>query len=390
MGTRPQKRILIALGWYDHRLHGGIERYSQEHGWHLSANLARERVIPWGWEGDGILAWMGAGDDLTEFVQSAGKPTVDFSLRRPHLPFPRVLEDHAHSAQLVAEHFLTRGFRSFMFYSDAENWSYDERGRAFVEVLQREGHKCLWLRWYRSPAFCTGREEWKCKRRWLAAQLKRARKPLAVFAANDEQALDLLESCEAAGVLVPEQVAIVGAENNLLAPDAMRTPISSVDTNLELLGYRGAALLDRLMLGEPPPGAPIRIPAAGLIVRKSSDILAVNHPGVSRSLRFICDHAHEPITVRALAGLSGMSRRGLHQAFLDQIHRTPGQEIRRLRLERAKKMLSESKHKIETIAEMCGYHSANSFGISFKNAMGMAPKKFRDSLISWHAALPKS
>jgi LacI family transcriptional regulator len=162
----------------------------------------------------------------------------------------------------------------------------------------------------------------------------------------------------------------------------MRTPISSVDTNLELLGYRGAALLDRLMLGKPPPSAPIRIPAAGLIVRKSSDILAVNHPGVSKSLRFICDHAHEPITVRALAALSGMSRRGLHQAFLDQIHRTPGEEIRRLRLERAKQMLAESTHKIETIAEMCGYQSANSFGISFKKAIGMAPKKFRDSLIS--------
>ena len=108
-----QKRVLIALGWYDYRLHRGIEKFAQEHDWHLSANLTREKVIPWGWEGHGILAWLGAGDDLAEFVVTAKKPTVDFSFRRPQLRFPRVLEDHAHAAQLVAEHFLSRGFQSF-------------------------------------------------------------------------------------------------------------------------------------------------------------------------------------------------------------------------------------------------------------------------------------
>lgn len=118
---RRQRNVLLVLGWYDHRLHHGIARYAQERGWHLSANLARERVIPWGWKGDGVLAWLGAGDNLAEFVASLGRPTVDFSLRRPHLPFARVLQDHAHAAQLVAEHFLSRGFRRFLFYSDTDN-----------------------------------------------------------------------------------------------------------------------------------------------------------------------------------------------------------------------------------------------------------------------------
>src|SRR5260221_9990058 len=133
---RRQRRVLVALGWYDYRLHRGIERYALEHEWHLSANYTREKVIPWGWEGDGILAWLGAGDDLAEFVQQAAKATVDFSFRRPQLHFPRVLEDHAHAAQLVAEHFLSRGFKNFMFYSDADNWSYEERGEGFVAALK--------------------------------------------------------------------------------------------------------------------------------------------------------------------------------------------------------------------------------------------------------------
>src|SRR5512136_723235 len=124
---RTQKRVLLAFSWYEHRVHAGIAKYAIEHDWHLCPEVTREKVIPWGWEGDGILAWLGAGDDLTRFVKHARKPTVDLSFRRPHLRFPRVLEDHAHAAQLVAEHFLTRGFRNFMFYSDAENWSYEER-----------------------------------------------------------------------------------------------------------------------------------------------------------------------------------------------------------------------------------------------------------------------
>ena len=378
--SKNQKRVLVALGWYDYRLHRGIEKFAQEHHWHLSANLTREKVIPWGWEGDGILAWLGAGDDLAEFVVRAKKPTVDFSYRRPHLKFARVLEDHAHAAQLVAEHFLSRGLSHFAFYSDAENWSYKERGEAFIKTLKQAGHTCMWLRWDRSSGYRNDREQWKRKRQWLIAQIKAAPKPLAIFAANDEQALEVLESCESAGISVPEQVTIAGAENYLLAPDAMHTPISSVDTNLELLGYRGAALLDELMNGKLPPEKPIRIPAAGIVTRKSSDLLAIKHKGVANSLRFIWEHAHEPISVGDVVAVCGISRRGLHKAFLENVGRTPGQELQRVRLDRAKRLLSESDHKLEVLAGMCGYQTVNSFCVAFKHATGQTPKQFRQSV----------
>jgi len=377
---KSQKRVLVALGWYDYRLHRGIEKFAQERHWHLSANLTREKVIPWGWEGDGILAWLGAGDDLAEFVVQSKKPTVDFSYRRPHLKFSRVLEDHAHAAQLVAEHFLSRGFSNFAFFSDTDNWSYEERGEGFIEALKRSGHSCEWFRWHRSPDYRDDREQWKRKRKWLAAQLKPAPKPLAVFAANDEQALEVLESCASAGLNVPEQVAIIGAENYLLAPDALNTPLSSVDTNLELLGYAGAALLEDLMNGKPPSPKPIRVPAVGIVTRKSSDLLAVRHKGVANSLRFIWEHASQPISVKDLVGVAAMSRRGLHKAFLENVGRTPGQELQRVRIERAKRLLAESTHKLEVLANMCGYQNANSFCVAFKQATGKSPKQFRDSV----------
>jgi LacI family transcriptional regulator, galactose operon repressor len=376
--AKRQKRVLLALGWYDYKLHHGIESYAREHGWHLYANLAHEKVIPWGWEGDGVLAWLGAGDDLAEFVQAVNRPTVDFSLRRPHLRFARMLEDHAHAAQLVADHFLTRGFRHFLFYSDADNWSYEERGEGFRNALKQAGHDATWLRWHKSPLFTAGRDEWRQKRKWLAAEMKKAPKPLAVFAANDQQALDVLESCESVGIAVPEQVALIGAENFLPAPDAMRTPISSVDTNLATLGYRGAELLDDLMKGRLAPAQPIRIPAAGLVARKSSDILNISHQGVARSLRHIWEHCHEPICVKDLVGVAAMSRRGLHMAFLDHLGRTPGQELQRARIDRAKQLLITADQKIETIAGMCGYQSANSFCIAFKRVTGLTAKKFRE------------
>jgi len=373
-------RVLLALGWYDHRVHEGIANYAQQHGWHLCVDVTKEKVIPWGWQGDGILAWLGAGDDLAEFVSAAKLPTVDFSFRRPNLKFPRVLEDHAHAAKLAADHFVTRGFNHFCFYSDAKNWSYEERGEGFIKALSERGFECTWLRWLESPAHATGKQEWQRKRKWLASEMKRAAKPLAVFAGNDGQALDVLESCVSAGIRVPEEVAILGAENYLLSPDTMHTPISSVDTNLEVLGYRGAELLDQLMSGGKAPAEPVRVPAAGVIVRKSTDILTIKHQGVAKSLRFIWEHGHEPICIKDLVGVSAMSRRGLHKAFLEHLGRTPGQELQRVRIDRAKKLLSKTSQKVETIAHDSGYRSINSFCVAFKRVTGMSAKKFRERM----------
>jgi LacI family transcriptional regulator len=378
---KNRKRVLIALGWYDYRLHRGIERYALEHDWQLSASLARDQALPWGWKGDGILAWLGVDDDLAGFVVQAKTPTVDFSFRRPHLKFPRVLEDHAHAAQLVADHFLSRGFTHFIFYSNTGNWTYQERGTAFVALLKRAGHDCVWLRWQRPPTDHAGRTEWSSLRHWLASRLKEAPKPVAVFAANDQHALEVLDACELADLAVPEDVALVGAENYLLAPEALHTPISSVDTNLETMGYTGAELLDRVMRGEKPPSEPIRVPAASLVVRKSSDILAVNHKGIASSLRLIHERLHEPISVEDLVRVAAMSRRALHKAFLENLGRTPGQEIQRARIERAKRLLATTDHKLEVVATMCGYQGANSFCVAFARLAGMTPDHYRKSIL---------
>jgi len=372
-------RVLLVLGWYDYRLQRGIEQYAQEHGWHLSPQVTREKVIPWGWDGDGILAWLSAGDDLAEFVVRARKPTVDFSFRRPNLRFPRVLYDHAQAARLVAEHFLTRGFTNFLFYTDERNWSFEERGAAFMECLREAGHSCRWLR-RRQPSAGDQQaryEEWHRKRRWLVAELKRMPKPVAAYAGGDWMAMDLLEACQDAHLRVPEEVAIVAPDNSFLAVESMSTPISSVEPNLETMGYRGAALLDDLMNGEPPPKQPIRVPPLGVIVRKSSDMLAVNHAGVAGALRFMWQNYHDPIHVGDLAKAAGMSLRGFQKAFQEHIGRSPRDELHRVRIGHAKELLTLTGKKTETVAMECGYPNLNSFWVSFRNATGMSPAQYR-------------
>jgi len=134
------------------------------------------------------------------------------------------------------------------------------------------------------------------------------------------------------------------------------------------------------MDGKKPPAGPIRVPALAVVARKSSDLLAVNHPGVAKSLQFIAKNFRQPISLADLAGAAAMSRRGLHKAFLEYLGRNPGEELQRFRIERAKQLLARNNQKVEDVASQCGYQSANSFYLAFKQATGLSPTEFRKSL----------
>jgi LacI family transcriptional regulator len=374
-----QKRVLILLDFYQHQLVRGIERYAQEHGWNLYRDMIQQKRIPWGWKGDGILTWLAQTDEIAKFIVKGRKPAVDFNFQRNDINFPRVIFDNAHISQLVAEHFLAHGIGSFAFYSDEEVWSYNEKAAAFIHAIRQAGHPCPWLCWARSPSnrLSAGLQQWELKRRWLTAEIKKLPKPLAVFAALDWLAVEVLECCEDAGLKVPDEVAIAGSGNYLLAVDTMPIPITTVEYNYEGMGYRGAALLDSLMEGNPPPREPIRWPPAGLIVRKSTDLFAASNEKIARSLRFMWDHYREPIGVADLAKIASMSVRGFHKAVQSYIGRSPGHELRRIRLEHAKLLLTQSADKAESIAEGCGFRGYNSFWAAFRKATGMSPQLYR-------------
>lgn len=375
---KNRKNVLLALGWFDHRVLRGIGAYAAKNNWHLSAaSITQEFIVPWGWKGDGILAWLSVSDELADFVVAQEIPTVDFSLRRKHLPFAHVVLDHPAAARMAADHFLQRGLRSFLFYSSEANWTYDERGLGFTTALREQGYDCRWLKWHEARENRASRTQWAKRRAWLMKALKAAPKPVAIFAANGTLALEVMEVCQGGGMAVPDEVAIIGVEDNLFQAQGMLLSITAVDPNLEEQGYQGAALLDRMMNGEPRPATPVRIKPARLIVRQSTEINAVAHPGVARAIEFIKEHLDKHISVDDVARHSGLSRRGLHQAFMEHLRRTPGVQIRTLRMEEAKKLLAETDNKIETIAVLSGYPSLNSFFVAFKQSCNTTPAEFR-------------
>ena len=363
---KAQKNVLLALGWHDHRLLNGIATYATEQNWHISAaSITKELAIPWGWEGDGVLAWLAGNEELCEFVVSLKKPTVDFSLRRANLPFAHVAQDHFECSRMAAEHFLQRGFKNFIFYSDSDNWTFEERGKGFAAALGGNGHECTWLRWHAHKSYRKERGEWSIRRKWLASQLRQAPKPLAVFTANGTLAVEVLEVCEMEGIAIPQDVALIGIEDDLLLPQSTQRPITAVEPNFEELGYQGAAWLDRLMRGGAIPKNPVRVAPSRIIPRKSTEITAVSHVGLAKALCFIADHFASNIDIDFVARSAGISRRGLHQAFVEHLGRTPGEHLRSIRIENARTLLSETDQKIETVAAASGYPSVNSFFVAF-------------------------
>lgn len=226
MIKKKHPHVLVALGCYDHRLLQGIATYATEHSWHLAAHsIIHEKVIPWGWEGDGVLAWLAADDELARFVVSVKRPTVDFSLRRAELPFAHVVQDHALTGRMVAGHFLERGLRHFASYADSENWSQVQRGESFARHLRQNGHACETWRWNDWGAPVSQRGIWAARRRWLMQRLRCAPKPLGLFALNGSLAVEAHELCADAGLGVPHEVAIVGIDDSFCRSE--RTVLTS-------------------------------------------------------------------------------------------------------------------------------------------------------------------
>jgi LacI family transcriptional regulator len=195
----------------------------------------------------------------------------------------------------------------------------------------------------------------------------------------DAEANIIVQACIHAGLNVPEQVAVVGVDNDPIYSELGPVPLTSVISNRELLGYRGAELLDRLMRGGKLPSKPERVPPGGVIVRRSTDIFAIDDVGVANALRYIKEHAAEPISIDAVAGASGVSRRTLYTKFQTTLNRTIQAEIIRQRINLAKNLLSATNEKLESIAYDSGFETANSLSKAFRIHEGMSPSVYRET-----------
>ena len=227
-------------------------------------------------------------------------------------------------------------------------------------------------------------QSWTAVQGNLIAAIKAAEKPLAVFAYNDFDAALVMGACVSAGLQVPDDIAILGTDDNELVVHSLNVPLSSVRHDLDTIGYEGAALLDILMRGEKPATLIHVIPPRGIATRTSTDTFAVNHPGVRTALQFIKDNLHRSIGVDEIATAAGVSRRTLEEAFQKEIGRTVHEKVMHLRVGHAQELLLTTNSSVQDIAAQTGFCNAPHMHRLFKKYYGYTPRACRTGSAKGH------
>jgi LacI family transcriptional regulator len=370
-----QKNVLLALGRYNPKLHQGVARFAGQHNWHLNAEMAYFGRLPTGWKGDGIVTLLDVQQDLIDFIKKARVPVVDLSVIREDVAVPRVAGDHHLIGCLGAEHFLERGFRHFAWFATLDDAVTRLRLRGFSETLAQSGFTCeTWIFPMQTGARC---DEWTAKCDFLEHRLRAIPKPAGVFAFRDADAANVLDACDDAGLEVPEEIAILGADNNELICETLRVPLSSVNHDLEGLGYEGAALLQGLMQGQRAPRRPKLVPPKGITVRRSTEVLAINHEPTRRGLQFLQENYRRPTGAEDAARASGLTRRKLERAFREHLGRSIRDQLTALRIRRAKELLMRTSLPVADVAAQTGFNTPQYFNNVFRRSCGLTPRRFR-------------
>jgi len=373
-GTGSTERyILFAPGWYYPDIHRGVVRFARDHEWHVTFYF--DDLVPKHWQGDGVITLLAAPQGLWQLLRKLDVPIVDLSESRPTIRLPRVTMDNAAIGRMAAQYFLDRGYRNFAFFHHWDLGVSRRRRDSFAKELAKYGHHCEVLSWQKARGKRT--DTLYQRHRWLIHRLTALPKPLALFAMRDIEAVEVIEACLSSGLSVPEQISILGVDNYETICDCLRVPLSSIDNNLEQVGYEGAALLERLISGESPPTSPLYIPPSGVVERRSTDCLAVDHPRVATALRYIHDNAHLPICMTDVVRFVAMSRSGIEKAFREHFVRAPMEELRHIRVERAQKMLRETNEKIITVARVTGFQTSHNLCRAFNHHLGLTPRQYR-------------
>jgi len=210
---------------------------------------------------------------------------------------------------------------------------------------------------------------------WIA----RLDSPCGVFCWNDDAAAHFICTAQDAGLRVPEQLAVVGLHNDELMCEMTRPGISSVELPLDQVGYEAAALLDRMMAGEPAPAEPLRLPPLRVVERGSTRTVAVADPLVAEVLSILRRHATERITVDQVCEQlsTSVSRRTMERRFRDVVGRSPNAELRRLRCQHAADLMRSTDLSLDEVARQCGFQSQPYFSDTFHKVMGERPGQYR-------------
>jgi LacI family transcriptional regulator len=383
--SRPRVALLIESSRaYGRGLLVGIARYVREQGpW---AIFLQERSLGdlspgWlrRWEGDGVIARV-ENRPMAQAIRRLDLPAVDLRFLLPDLDLPSVRTDDGAIARLASEHLLERGFRHFAFCGfNGADYS-DIRRDKFRQRITQAGYSCQVFEDPQSPRLAGTLEYEEHGLKYedrVARWLKDLPKPAGLMACNDIRGQQVLNACRAVGVTVPDELAVLGVDNDDVLCELSDPPLSSIVPNSERIGYEAALLLDRMMGGQKAPAQPVFVEPAGVVTRRSTEVLAIDDRHIASAVRFIREHACEGIDVSDVLGAVPLSRSALERRFSGALGRSPKEEILRVRLSRARQLLAETKFSMALIAEKIGLEHPEYFNVIFKKKVGLTPGQFR-------------
>lgn len=321
------------------------------------------------WDGHGVIARV-ENDRIARALDKVKLPIVDVSAARRLPRLPWVETNDVEISRLAAEHLLERGFKNFGFCGDDRfNWSNWRRDN-FSEWVRARGCPCSV---FDEVTPRDGSDDIDRIGKWL----RRLPKPVGVMACYDLRGQQVLDACRLYRIQVPDEVAVIGVDNDELLCDLADPPLSSVIPNAHRAGYVAASLIDRMIDGARVPAEAHLIDPIGVATRQSTDVLAMDDRNIANAVRFIRDHACEGISVSDVLKAVPQSRRRLEAQFRKLVGRTPHEEITRVQLNRAKVLLAETDLPLDAIAERAGFIHAEYLSVAFKRNVGMPPSHYR-------------
>jgi LacI family transcriptional regulator len=365
---------------YGRRLLRGVMRYLHQHGpWLLLfrpaglADLSRTWLRDW--KGDGLLVRADSQQFLDAVVQTK-RPAVELRLAFHHPKLPAVGIDNEAVVELAFRHLWERGFRHFAFCGlpPGETLWADFRRQRFERLAVESGGRCSIFAARREPRrqALSGGELTRIAD-WLASLSK----PVGLMACNDDRGQQVLEACRMCGLQVPDEVAVLGVDNDEFLCNLSSPPLSSINVGAERIGYEAAALLDRLMAGGRPPAEPIYLPPPGIVVRGSTDVVASEDRELAELLRFVRENACSGLRVEEALRRTNLSQSTMQRRFKALLGRTPKQEILRVQLEQAKQLVAETDLTLTEIAAKCGFSELKRLSEAFHIGIGLAPLAYR-------------
>jgi LacI family transcriptional regulator len=361
----PVVVVAIDPSWpfkHHHSTIHGIMRYARERDWDCLLDPfvgGRRTRSAAGFRVDGIIAR--AGKSLAAYVRRAGIPAVNVWNGSPDRSLPRVVSDMAGAGRMAADHLLGRGFSRFGFIGGRDPSSMGEL-EGFRTALLLAGLPCSSL-----TVPLDSLDQWI--RGWVF--------PMGLFASYELVARLLVGVCRRRGIRIPDDVGVVCTGNTELVCEMFEPTITSIEQGFENVGYKAAQMLDRIMKGGRPPAEPVLVPPVAIVERGSTSAFAVGDPDLARVMKTVWSPGSRDLRVRdLLAGFPG-SRRTLERRFRETLGRTLHQEIQRARIDRARKLLSQTLEPLKGVAKKSGFRSPAHFSRVFRSQEGMSPSAYR-------------